>query len=93
MDISLDPKWEAFIAEQIASGAYATAEEVVAAGLTRLEADDDLLAGWDIDELRAEIQKGVDQIERGEYTTYDAAGLRALGERIKQRCRRLQPEA
>lgn len=35
-----------------------------------------------LERLRAEIQAGIDDIERGEVTEYDEAGLRALAEEI-----------
>lgn len=42
----------------------------------------------DLEELRRKVQIGFDQIERGEYTTYDENSLGELFERVKARGRK-----
>lgn len=63
--IVIGDHFDGFIEAQVASGRFNNASEVVRAGLRLLEDREAKLA-----ELRAEIQIGLDQIERGEYTTY-----------------------
>ena len=38
-------------------------------------------------ELKAAVQQGIDQMERGEYVEYDEAGLDQFFERLKFRVR------
>jgi antitoxin ParD1/3/4 len=65
MNLSLTPELERQIAEKVDSGLYATAGDVVAAGLRLLfeavDAQERHLAG-----LRADIQLGLDELDRGE---------------------------
>jgi antitoxin ParD1/3/4 len=51
--ITLGDHFETFVSRQVASGRYASASEVVRAGLRRLEDDDAQLAA-----LRAAIEEG-----------------------------------
>jgi hypothetical protein len=39
-------------------------------------------------ELRETIQVGIDQLERGEYTEYDPANVKALAVAVRDRGRR-----
>jgi len=46
-----------------------------------------------LESLRRDIQAGFDAVDRGEYTEYDAKGIRQLMERVKTRGRqRLEAE-
>ncbi|HWV23111.1 MAG TPA: type II toxin-antitoxin system ParD family antitoxin [Thermomicrobiales bacterium] len=60
ISISLGDHFTEFIEEQIESGRYNTASEVVQAGLRLLEEKEQKLA-----RLRADIAKGVDDFEQG----------------------------
>ncbi len=60
--LSLGPHWEGFVREQVASGRYATASEVVRAALRELEARTQAL-----DALRAHLDEGAAQAARGEF--------------------------
>lgn len=66
MTIQLTEPMQAFVDDQVGSGAYASAEEVIQAGLRRfqLQASEDARK---LEQLMAEIQVGIDQIERGEF--------------------------
>src|SRR4051794_26630462 len=67
MTISVPPDLQRFIEEKVQSGEYASPEEVVQAGLSRLmddELDDDTLAP---------IAEGEAQLDRGEGTPLDEA--------------------
>jgi antitoxin ParD1/3/4 len=64
MNVSLTPKAEAFIAEKIASGAYASSSEVVRAGLRCLQqwhAEQDAK----LEALRREVAMGIADADAG----------------------------
>lgn len=61
MHVDIPPKLEAFIQEQIASGAYGSAAEVVRDAIRRLEQEHSKLAA-----LRAAVRAGDEQLGRGE---------------------------
>ncbi len=63
--ISLGEHFSHFIAEQIASGRYQSASEVVRAGLRRLEDDEKRKALWE------ELAIGVKQADNGEFVDFD----------------------
>ena len=60
--LSLGPHWEQFIREQVATGRYGSASEVVRAGLRELEERHRKL-----DALRAHLGEGLAQADRGEF--------------------------
>lgn len=82
MSITLTPEQEELVNQQIASGRFASAREVLDAALYlfQSQAHEDPLP---LEELRREIALGDAEFERGEYTTYDSASLRARLEAIK----------
>lgn len=65
MNVSLTPELERRIAEKVESGLYNTASEVVREGLRLLFQADEQRAR-SLARLRAEIQSGLDQLDRGE---------------------------
>jgi antitoxin ParD1/3/4 len=75
MNISLTPELEKLIEERVKSGMYTSASEVVREGL-RLLQERDLLKQIKLDELRRQIQIGVDASSRGEVVSEDEAVLR-----------------
>lgn len=85
MNISLTPEHEKFIKDAVASGNYATQSEVVREGLRLLQhrqrEDEEALAA-----LKAKLQRGVEQAERGELIDGDAvfAGLDAIIKRHRK---------
>ena len=76
MNVSLTPELEAMVAEKVKSGLYNSASEVVREGL-RLVREQDQLREIRLNELRAEIQKGIDSLERGESKPLDVEDLKA----------------
>jgi antitoxin ParD1/3/4 len=88
MNITLSPQLEEIVRRMVESGGYDSPEDVIRQALELLDRRDKNLA-W----LRKEVQKGLDQLERGEYTVYDEQGLKDLAERVKARGReRLKAE-
>jgi antitoxin ParD1/3/4 len=65
MNVSLTPELERRISEKVESGLYNTASEVVREGLRRLFAEDEKRERW-IARLNADIQLGLDELDRGE---------------------------
>lgn len=72
MNVSLTPELETMVAEKVKSGLYNSASEVVREGL-RLIREQDQLREIKLEELRREIQIGIDQLDRGEFTSYNSA--------------------
>jgi antitoxin ParD1/3/4 len=74
MNIVIDPVFEKIIEDQIKSGQYDTPEDVVRAGLMRLQTEVQFSAE-EIEELREDIQIGLDQADRGEFVEFDAEDI------------------
>jgi putative addiction module CopG family antidote len=79
------PEADAIIDRQVAKGSFASAEEVIRAGVELLEQQDEELA-----ELRRQIAEGDEAYARGEYTKYDSADelladIKLLGEKQLRR--------
>ena len=65
MDVSLPPDLEHQVAETVATGRYRDADAVVRAGLRLLFEQEQKHAGRP-SRLRAEIEAGLDQLDRGQ---------------------------
>jgi len=65
MNVSLTPELEQLIHKKVQSGLYLSASEVVREALRLLEERDKLRA-MRFEELRRDIQIGIDQADRGE---------------------------
>lgn len=83
MNISLTTELEELVSAKVKSGRYHSASEVVREGLRLLE-DQDLIRQARLDLIRKDVQIGIDQMKRGEYTDYDEKGLKELFESIKK---------
>lgn len=66
MNISLTPQLEQFVDEQVASGMYFSASEVIRDGL-RLLIEQQKLKELKIQELRKEIVIGIEQADNGQF--------------------------
>jgi antitoxin ParD1/3/4 len=75
MNVSLTPQLEALIKRKVESGLYGSASEVMREALRLLEAHD-RLRSMRVEELRGEIQKGLDS---GEATPLDMGAIKARG--------------
>ena len=82
MNVSLTPELERLVNEKVESGLYQTASEVVREALRLLRERDQAR-----EQLRADVQAGLDQVARGQDQVYDKASGRQLAERIKSRGR------
>ena len=84
MNLSLPRDLSEFVEQQIKTGRYNSAEEVVKAGLERLQADERTSAE-EIEELRREIAIGADQADRGDFVAFTADDIIAEGRRILEK--------
>jgi len=70
LNVSLTPELNQFVQERVATGRYQTASEVVREGLRLLESQErDREAAFA--ELKAKLQRGAAQAERGELVDPD----------------------
>lgn len=84
MHVSLTPHLEELVRDKVKSGLYNSASEVVREAL-RLMEDRDRVREMRLEDLRKEIQIGIDQLERGESTEYTTETLHELFDDIKAR--------
>ncbi|MBW2290529.1 MAG: type II toxin-antitoxin system ParD family antitoxin [Deltaproteobacteria bacterium] len=75
MNISLTRELEKLVQRKVESGRYTSASEVVRAGLRLLEQEDELRETR-LAAVRAEVQAGIDQAERGELVDGEEAMAR-----------------
>ncbi len=75
MNISLTPQLEELVKRKVESGLYGSASEVMREALRLLD-ERDRLQAMRIEELRAEIKKG---LESGEPTPLDVKVIKARG--------------
>jgi antitoxin ParD1/3/4 len=87
MNINLGTQWEEFISSNVDSGRYVSASEVVRDGLRLLQAQEQLRQ-IRLEQLRREIGRGVEDLERGEYLELDAGGLKGQLAEVKARGRK-----
>lgn len=75
MNVSLTPELEQLIEERVKSGLYNSASEVVREAL-RLLMERDQIRQAKLDQLRHEIQIGIDAADRGELVSEEEAMAR-----------------
>ena len=78
MTVEIPLNYQAFVKTVIDHGQFQTEEQVVGEAL-RLLAE----RNRRVEEFRREVQVGLDQLERGEYTEYDDESLKEFFEQIK----------
>lgn len=72
MNITLPPELEKMVEEKVKSGCYDSPSQVIRDGLQLLK-EQDQLKQLRREELRREVQKGIDDMREGRYTTYNSA--------------------
>ena len=88
MNVSLTKELEQLVTTKVKSGRYQTASEVVREGLRLLEERDRLYA-LRLEELRTDISKGLDQLDRKEGRPLDVNGMKAkLRREVRLKARR-----
>ncbi|AMV37647.1 type II toxin-antitoxin system ParD family antitoxin [Planctomyces sp. SH-PL62] len=87
MNVSLTPELEKYVDSKVRSGMYHTASEVVREGLRLLKEREELHQQKLVD-LRAAVQVGIDQADRGDVVPL----TRELIEDVKRRGRERQAD-
>ncbi len=67
MNVSLTPELEAFVHDKVASGRYTSASEVIRESLRLLE-DEDRTKKRNLEALRLDLQRGLDDLAAGRLT-------------------------
>jgi len=83
MNVSLTNELEQYVARKVRSGLYHSASEVIRDGL-RLLKDRDELQKCRLAAVRKEIEVGLEQLRRGDYTEYDEESLNQLVAKTKR---------
>jgi antitoxin ParD1/3/4 len=83
MNVSLTPELEAFVGDKVKSGLYNSASEVVRESL-RLLRRQEQIEQLQLEELRKEVQIGIDQIEAGKTITAKQMRERLAQKRAKK---------
>lgn len=76
MHINLSPEIEQYLQAKVGTGFYSNASEVVRDAIRRMAAEDEGL-----EKLRAAVQVGEAQLERGEGIPYSTARLETITEK------------
>ena len=88
MNVSLTRELEKLVNAKVQSGMYSSASEVIREAL-RLLNDREELRRRKLEDLRREIQIGLDQVNRGEVVPFNAARIKSLARRrLQERGRR-----
>jgi antitoxin ParD1/3/4 len=82
MNISLNPTHEQFVLSKIESGKYANADEVIAAALQLLEAQEQYTL-W-LNDTRQKVAVGLEEIERGDVLDTEVV-INQLKEKLLQK--------
>jgi antitoxin ParD1/3/4 len=68
MNVSLTPELEKFVNDKVSTGMYSSASEVIRESLRRLRQEDELRE-LQLNELRGDIRKAVEEFESGKGLT------------------------
>jgi antitoxin ParD1/3/4 len=77
MNVSLTPELEQYVNKRVQSGLYHSASEVVREGL-RLLKEKDEVHQRKLEQLRGEIQIGIDQADRGQVSDFNKTTLKEI---------------
>jgi antitoxin ParD1/3/4 len=82
MHVSLTPEQQRFVDEKLKAGGFASASEVIGSALALWRSQEELTPE-DVNELRAQIQVGLEQSRRGESTPLDMAAVKEQVRRLR----------
>jgi len=83
MTVTLTPELEQFVAEQLKTGHYRSAEDVIAQSLGMLRAQEEFIE-TNAAELREKIAVGLDQIRKG-HVVDGRKAMQSLREKLQRR--------
>lgn len=86
MNVSLTSELDSYVQEKVQSGMYGSASEVLRAGL-RLLKEQDMIQQVRMEEVRARVRQGFEQLEQGQFTEY--ASVDEMAEQLKAEFRQL----
>ena len=81
MNVSLTPQLESFVKQKVSTGLYSSASEVIREALRLLE-EKEALKTMKLQALRADIQAGMDSLDKGEGKSLDIDAIKARGREI-----------
>jgi antitoxin ParD1/3/4 len=81
MNISLTPQLERYVKQKVTSGMYNSVSEVVREAIRLLE-ERDRMQEMKLQALRADIQQGLDELDRGEGKSLDVESIKAKGRKM-----------
>jgi antitoxin ParD1/3/4 len=87
MNVNLGDTLDQFITDLLQSGLYQSQSEVVREGLRLLKEREDLRK-IRLVQLRSEIDKGIQQLNSGDYQTHDGESLKKVFQDSKARGRK-----
>lgn len=87
MNVNLGDTLDQFINELLKSGLYQSQSEIVREGLRLLKEREDLRKVR-LDQLRGEIDKGIEQLDRGDQQAHDEESLKRVFQESKNRGRK-----
>ena len=82
--ISLTPELEKMIGDKVGSGRYHSASEVVREALRLLEQQDEIYQAR-LEQLRKELDIGIEQLDRGERVPFTATTVKRIKSRGRKR--------
>jgi len=83
MNVSLTPELEQFVNSQVECGSFPSPTHVIANGLKLLKERTERRE-LRLQELRAKIESGIEQLETGAFTDYDEDSLDELFDEVRQ---------
>jgi antitoxin ParD1/3/4 len=83
MNVSLTPELNQFITEKVEGGFYSSASEVIREGLRMLKQYDELQR-IKLQQLRAEIGKGIASLDNGKGKPLDIEAIKAEGRKRRR---------
>lgn len=83
MNVSLPPELEARVRQRVESGMYGSASEVIREALRLFEAYEQVKASQ-LDSLRQDIAKGLNDAKNGHVKAIDFASLKQQGRQLLQ---------
>ncbi len=83
MNVSLTPELNQFIADKVKGGFYSSASEVIREGLRMLKQYDELQR-IKLQQLRADIEKGIASLDSGQGKPLDIEAIKAEGRRRRR---------
>ena len=74
MNISLKPELEQFVTQKVSSGQYANASDLMNVALEAFLEEEEFSPSYE-SYLRREIQRGIDQLDAGQYSDFTAESI------------------